>query len=209
MPARLSAFVIWALFAATAVYWGLHLAVHAGAVPAHAVALGDTSAGRADLTRLLGAPPVDAVAAAAAPEAAARFHLLGIMAQKRTHAAGPSHGGLALIAVDGKPARAYAVGAHLDSELVLQSVSMRTASIGPAQGEHVVVLEVPPLAAPATGTLPPFRPSGPAAPVAHPAPAMPAAPMQVPAAAPGVPQPPVIAPAAAVPLQQQAGALTR
>ena len=28
MPARLSAFVIWALFAATAVYGGWHLAVH-------------------------------------------------------------------------------------------------------------------------------------------------------------------------------------
>ena len=207
MSARLSAFVIWALFAATAVYWGLHLAVHAGAVPAHAVALGDTSAGRADLTRLLGAPPVDAVVAAAAPEAAARFHLLGIMVQKRTHAAGPSHGGLALIAVDGKPARAYAVGAHLDAELVLQSVSMRTASIGPAQGEHIVVLEVPPLAAAATGTLPPLRPSGPTAPAAHPGPIVPAAPM--PAAPPGVPQPPVIAPAAAVPLQQDPGALTQ
>jgi general secretion pathway protein C len=207
MPARLSAFVIWALIAASAVFWGLRLAVHAGAVPAHAVALGDTSTGRADLTRLLGAPPIDAVVAAAAPEAAARFHLLGVMAPKRAHAAGPSHGGLALIAVDGKPARAYAVGAHLDAELVLQSVSMRTASIGPAQGEHVVVLEVPPLAAAATGTLPPLRPSGPAAAVTHPAPAMPPVPM--PMGAPAVPQPPVIAPAAAVPLQQGAGALTQ
>ena len=198
MPARLSAFVIWALIAATAVFWGLRLAVHAGAAPAHAVALGDTSSGRADLTRLFGAPPVDAVVAVAAPEAASRFHLLGIMAPKRVHADEPSDGGLALIAVDGKPARAYAVGSHLDADLVLQAVSMRTASIGPARGAHVVVLEVPPLAAPATGTLPPFGSAAPAAPAAP----MPATPV-------GVPQPPVIAPAAAAPLQRESGALTQ
>ena len=56
--------------------------------------------------------------------------------------------GLALIAVDGKPAKAFAVGARLDSDLVLQSVGLRTASIGPAQGARSVLLELPALPAP-------------------------------------------------------------
>ena len=66
----------------------------------------------------------------------------------------PSGQGVALIAVDGKPAKAFAVGARLDNDLVLQAVSLRTASIGPAQGAASVKLEIPPLPAPATGTLP-------------------------------------------------------
>jgi general secretion pathway protein C len=198
MLARLSAFVIWALVAATAVFWGLRLAVHPAATPAHTVASADNSAGRADLTRLLGAPPVEATVAAATPEASSRFRLLGVMAPKRTRSDAPSHGGVALIAVDGKPARAFAVGAHLDGDLVLRSVSLRTASIGTAQGPQTVLLEIPPFAAPATGTLPPV---GTAAPV-------PVAPAAVPPATPS----PVVAPAAAappVPLPRDASSVTQ
>ena len=153
MSARLSAFVIWALVAATAVFWVLRLAVSAPPAPAHSVASSEGTA-RADLARLLGAPPVEATVAVAAPEASSRFKLLGIMAPKHARSDGPSHGGLALIAVDGKPARAFPVGAHVDGDLVLRSVSLRTASIGTAQGSQTVLLEIPPLAAAATGTLP-------------------------------------------------------
>jgi general secretion pathway protein C len=102
-----------------------------------------------------------------------------------------------LIAVDGKPPRAFAVGAKLDTDLVLQSVGLRTASLGSAQsGTRSVLLELPALPPPATGTLPapgaplpttpvmaaPPRPAGPAA-VAPPAmaPAMLPAPAPVPA----------------------------
>jgi len=60
-----------------------------------------------------------------------------------------------VIAVDGKPAKPYAVGARVDSDLVLQSVGLRTASIGPAQGARMVVLELPKLAPPHSGVLPP------------------------------------------------------
>ena len=51
MLARLSAFVIWALIAATAVFWVLRLAVRAPAAPPHGVAVGDVVA-VGDLTRL-------------------------------------------------------------------------------------------------------------------------------------------------------------
>lgn len=149
MLARLTAFVVWALVAATMVFWGLRLLVRPQPAPSYAVAVGDAGALRGDLTRLLGATPATPGAApAAAPELASRFKLLGVMASKQGDA------GYALIAVDAKPARAYAVGAPLDGNLVLQSVSLRKAEIGPAQGAAALTLEVPALPAAATGTLP-------------------------------------------------------
>lgn len=143
------AFVVWALVAATAVYWGLRLLVRPQPAPAYALAVGDAGALRGDLARLLGATPAaPSAATAAAPELASRFKLLGVMASKQGDA------GYALIAVDAKPARAYAVGAPLDGNLVLQSVSLRSAAIGPPQGGAALTLEVPPLPTAATGTLP-------------------------------------------------------
>lgn len=150
MLARLTAFVVWALVAATAVFWGLRMLVRPQPAPAYAVAVGDAAAMRGDLSRLLGATPVAAAGpAAAAPELASRFKLIGVMANKQRDG-----NGYALIAVDAKPARAYPVGARLDGDIVLQSVSLRTASIGAAQGGPAATLEIPALAAPATGTLP-------------------------------------------------------
>jgi general secretion pathway protein C len=153
MLSRLSAFVLWALVAATAVFWGLRLLVTAPPAPAYAVPVGDATAVRGDLTRLLGSAPVAAASAAIAPEASSRFRLLGIMAPK--YVAGVvAASGVALIAVDGKMPKAYAVGAHLDTDLVLQSVSLRTASIGSGQGAPAITLELPAVAPAATGRLP-------------------------------------------------------
>ena len=153
MLARLCAFVIWALVAASAAFWGLRLLVRAPAAPPNAVTLGDAAAVRVDLTRLLGAAPVAPQVAVAVAEASARFRLIGIMAPKAS-ATARHGGGVALIAVDGKLPKAYAVGASLDGALVLQSVSLRTAAIGPSQGAATVTLELPLLPAAATGTLP-------------------------------------------------------
>ena len=155
MLARLSAFVIWALVAATAVFWGLRLLVRAPAAPAYAVAVGDAGAVRGDLTRLLGSAPVTPVTGAAVPEAASRFRLFGIVAPKNAAASN----GVALIAVDGKMPKAYSVGAQLDGDLVLKAVSLRTASIASGQGAPTITLELPPPAAAATGSLP-FTPMG-------------------------------------------------
>jgi general secretion pathway protein C len=206
MFVRLCAFVIWALLAATLVFWGLRLAVRAPDAPAHAVSVGAAVAVRGDLSRLLGAAPVATAAAATVnPEASSRFRLLGVMAPKaapkRNPDTEPSGQGVALIAVDGKPARAYAVGARLDNDLVLQAVSLRTASIGPPQGAASVKLEIPPLPPPATGTLP----TGAAAPAisAPPpvaAPAIPAAAAPLMVAPPQPPQPQPPQPQTAAPL---------
>jgi general secretion pathway protein C len=161
MFARLSAFVIWSLVAATAVFWALRLSASPPPVPAYAVAVGNAVAVRGDLSRLFGATQRVAGAAPSTPEAPSRFKLVGVMAPRSSAAqAEPGHG-VALIAVDGKPAKPYAVGARLDSDLVLQSVGLRTASLGPAQGARSVLLELPALAPPNSGVLPPPGFAGP------------------------------------------------
>jgi general secretion pathway protein C len=212
MLARITAFIVWALVAATVVFWGLRLLVRPQPAPSYALAVGDAAVMRGDLARLLGAAPVAASPdAPAAPELASRFKLIGVMAPKPTAVApaGARGPGYALIAVDGKPARAFAVGATLDSGLVLQSVSLRSASIGPAQGTTAVKLELPPLPAPATGTLPPPV-DGAAVPVAPRPATAPSPPPQVrpplPSAPPGQQMPP---PGGAPAARPQQGALTR
>ncbi len=190
MLARLSAFVIWALVAATAVFWGLRLWARPAEAPQYTVPVGDVAVARGDLSRLLGATPAAAAAVVAVPEIASRFRLLGIMAPKATAASAQPGQGVALIAVDGKPPKAFVVGSSLDTNLVLQSVSLRTAAIGPSQGAAAVTLELPPLAAAATGTLPAPGLSGgsggaPRNPAAQPY----TPPAAVPAPPPIVPQP--------------------
>jgi len=185
MFARLSAFVIWSLVAATAVFWALRLSASPPPVPPYAVAVGNAVAVRGDLSRLFGAPARAPSVAQATPEAPSRFKLVGVMAPGSRTAQAEVGQGLALIAVDGKPAKPFAVGARLDSDLVLQSVGLRTASLGPAQGGRSVVLELPKLPPPHSGVLPP-----PGAPPIAAVPRTSAAPI----AAPGVmapPQPPL------------------
>ncbi len=187
MLARLTAFVIWALVAATAVFWGLRLLVRAPAAPAYAVAVGDAATVRGDLTRLLGSAPVAPVAAMATPEAASRFRLLGIVAPRSAGASG----GVALIAVDGKMPKAYSVGAQLDGDLVLKAVSLRSASIASGQGAPTITLELPPPATAATGSLPSTPMGGSPA----------AAPTMVPQYVPAPMPPPNFVPAPMGPMQ--------
>jgi general secretion pathway protein C len=154
MAARLCAFVIWALVAASAAFWGLRLFVRAPGAPAHTVAASDTASMRADLTRMFGAPRTAAAEQQPAPPAlASRFQLAGVMAPKK----GSSDYGVALIAVDGKLPRAFRVGSAIDGEIVLKAVSLRTAEIGKSTGGENVVLQMPALPPPNTGTLPSDR----------------------------------------------------
>jgi general secretion pathway protein C len=153
MFARLASFVIWSLVAATAVFWALRFGVRAPQAPTFAIPVDRSAPARTDLARLFGAPTAVAMAAAR-PEAASRFRLLGVMAPKSRSPDETSNYGFALIAVDGKPAKAFTVGARLDGGLVLQSVGLRTASLGPAEGGRSMLLELPALPAPATGVLP-------------------------------------------------------
>jgi len=153
MKARLSAFVIWAAVAASAMFWILRLGASSPAAPSHTVAVSAATAPRGDLTRVFGAAPVRVPTG---PEGvlqtplSSRFKLLGVAAPRQ----GGDRAGLALIAVDGKPARSYAVGTTVDGDLLLQSVHPRGAKLGARGAAPLVTLDLPALPAAATGTLP-------------------------------------------------------
>jgi general secretion pathway protein C len=136
--------------AVAAVFWGLRLTVHSAPAPAGALAVTDTVSLGGDMTRLFGQEATAQDALVAPTDS--RFKLIGVMAAKPT-TDGPAPG-IALIAIDDKPARPFIAGSRIDERLVLKTVSQRSASLGPADGPATVVLEIPPFAVPATGSLP-------------------------------------------------------
>ena len=129
--------MLWALVAASAVYWGLKLTARSGGIPvvpvsARAPAPPDPAA----VARLLGATPATA-AAAPLVNLASRFALVGVVASR-------SHKGAALIAVDGKPPKPFRIGSAVDDRLVLQSVESRRAVLAESDGgTAVLTLELP------------------------------------------------------------------
>ena len=142
---RAATFVVAALAAASAAYWGLRLVgtgdtgglvqttgmPAAQAVDSQAVARALGGAVAADAAAL--APPVVAAAASS------RFALLGVVADSASS-------GAALISIDGKPARPFRVGATVDGSLVLQSVTARKAKLASGAAAPVeVTLELPAL----------------------------------------------------------------
>jgi general secretion pathway protein C len=176
MLARWVTFLVWAGVAGSAVAWGLKIFVQPPAAPPQALVAETGRAAHGDLTRLLGVdPPAPVAATAPVPAADARFKLVGVVSPRSPQAA---REGLALIAVDGKPPRAYRVGAVVDGAHVLQAVNPRGATLGPADGTALVALKLPPPSAAATGVLPPAGRVG-----AVPRPALSMAPLQAPAPA--------------------------
>lgn len=177
MWARAASFVVWALVGSGAVYWGLKVFARPQPAPPQARVAAAESAPPAlagtDLTRLLGADPVVAATPVPqAPAAAARFQLLGVIARRGDTSARQA---VALIAVDGKPPRAYRVGSAVAGDTVLRAVHARGADLGAAQGPVQISLQLPAAATsgmaapPAPGFPAPARPA--AAPAAPPAPA--------------------------------------
>jgi general secretion pathway protein C len=192
MVSRIAAFVIWASVAVSIVFWAMRLWAQPIAVPAHATVVSTASGFNGDLSRVFGvdAPP-PTVATSAAPQAQpdARFRLIGVVAPRSVAAKGE---GLALIATEGKPPKAYRVGSPVDGELVLLGVHSRGASLGPRGQPAQVALELPALPPPSTGTLPGSA-------LAIPPPRAPAA---VP---PRLPQPPQATPTPPVPATPDSG----
>ena len=154
MLARVAAFVIWASVAATGALWLLRLVASPMPVPAYTTQVSSANAFQGDLARLFGqdAPaPVAVAGGAPAAVADARFKLIGVVAPRSASA---KDDGLAVIAFDNKPARAFTVGSTVDGDLVLLSVHSRGAALGPRGQSAQVSLELPVLPPPATGTLP-------------------------------------------------------
>src|SRR5574343_351815 len=157
MAARWTAWLLWAAVAACGVFWGLRLGVGARPVPAPALTVGTVQAVGADPARLFAVPQAASAPVALPSAAASRLRLLGVIAPAGATEPRREGTGLALISVDGKPARAVPLGARVDGDWVLQALGSRSAHVGPPGGAAVAVLEVPPLSAAATGVLPTAR----------------------------------------------------
>lgn len=139
---RAATFLLAALAAGSAAYWSLKI-WGSGNSGMSAPVAGMSGAPTVDpqaVARALGGGVVVPATQEVAQSASSRLTLLGVVADS-------FNGGAALISVDGKPARPFAVGALVDGRLQLQSVSGRRAVLatdrnGPAE----VTLELPALA---------------------------------------------------------------
>ena len=125
---------VWAAVAFSAVSWGLRWSASGqmqGSAMAAPQALPDVDTAAA--ARSLGALPVQA----AAPSLASRFQLLGVLD-------GGPNAGAALIAVDGKPAKPFRVGAVVTDGLVLQGTEAKRVSLGAGtDSPPALTLELP------------------------------------------------------------------
>ncbi len=122
MSSRWTGFFIWALVAASAAFWGIKVFAATRAVPPGAQAP-QVATSNGPMERLFGAVVVPTVAVASAPPESSRYQLVGVIAP-----------GYAVIAVDGQPAHAWHVGATIDGNTSLLSVSKRGAEFGPPGG---------------------------------------------------------------------------
>jgi general secretion pathway protein C len=156
---RLATFGVWLLAAASVVYWTLKF-VQGTATPANAAVVSTVAAPAVDgaaLARGLGGgiSPVTPESAAPAPSInASRFVLTGVVAGKAQSQ------GIALIAVDGKPARPYRIGGQVTDGVVLQSVENRLAVLASAMDASAgATLELPKQASAIVGTAIPATPA--------------------------------------------------
>ena len=137
---RLGTLALWAAAGASVVFWGMRLSAPASGTPAPVVLATPAAPDALALARLLGAAPSAPGAAPAAPVASlsSRFALIGVLSGRR------SGGGAALIAVDGKPAKPFRVGAEVDQGLVLQTLGPRQAQLGGSlDGPATLTLDMP------------------------------------------------------------------
>jgi general secretion pathway protein C len=130
------------------VFWALRLSSPVDAVAAAAAMPQPSVTADAEAVgRLLGVVSAQ-TAAPAAPEAASRFALVGVVAD-------PSNQGAALIAIDGKPPKPFRVGSRVGDNYMLQSVGVRAATLGAqVDGPPAFTLQLP-VRAPISVGLPP------------------------------------------------------
>ena len=191
MVSRWATLIVWTAAAASVVAWALQLLVAAPQAPRGTLVADAARSLSGDVTRVLGAdaaPVAQASPTAEAPAADARFQLVGVAAPRSARAG--SREGVALIAIDGKPARAYRVGAIVEApDLVLKRVGARAAELGRSGGGPSIALELPALAPAATGQLAAAEPAAVSVGDARARPQL-----RPPAAALPAPSPPAVAP---------------
>ncbi len=137
---RLATLLLSALAAASVAFWGLKLTGPDPSPVSAPVASVQDATPPVDpgaIARFLGGGAVQTAAPVAS--LASRFVLTGIVATS-------NQAGAALIAVDGKPAKPYRVGASLEGGLVVQAVMPRKAVLGAGMGgPPTFTLELPAL----------------------------------------------------------------
>ena len=141
MASRLLSLVVWTVVLASAAFWGLNVFARAQPLPPQAQAPAPSLPGLGDLSRLLGQDaPEEAEGEPALASESDRFVLLGVVAPR-----GASHSaqGVALIAVDGEPAKAWRTGATLVDGVVLLAVEKRSVKLGPPGGPVSTELSLP------------------------------------------------------------------
>lgn len=138
---------IWLLASALASYWGLTLWASSNGRATAAVSIpvaGSTKPGvpTADVARLLGARATQSVREVPTAPLVSRYRLVGVLASP-----GSQGLGVALIATETGPAKAYRVGAALEGGYRLRQVEARRVAIqgdgGAMGGEGLVWLELP------------------------------------------------------------------
>jgi general secretion pathway protein C len=133
---RLTSLLVWAVVAYSAVVFGLQWG---GGVPVDAVVAGSEQkqvlpeVDALAVSKALGAAPVQSASASLA----SRFVLVGVMD------GGPTQG-VALISVDGKPAKPYRLGQTVSDGFVVLATGPKKAELGPQLGAaSSLVLELP------------------------------------------------------------------
>ena len=138
---RIVTFAISALAAASVAYWSLKGWGPTAPSTASTVILAQVSPVSSQaIARAMGGGLTAAPVASGAPPAISRYALVGVVA-------GSLRPGAALISVDGQDAKPVRVGNLVDDNVVLQSVSGRSATLSSAaENSAKFTLELPPLA---------------------------------------------------------------
>jgi general secretion pathway protein C len=165
MSSRWTGFFIWALVAACTAFWAMKIFAATRPVPPGAQAP-QVVAANGPMERLFGAVAVPTSPTNTPPPESSRFQLVGVIAPP----AGTAPGGYAVVSLDNQPARTWRVGATVDGNTSLLSVSKRGAEFGPQGGPTAFSLQLPEPAAAETGTLQPAISQPDAAQLQQPAP---------------------------------------
>ena len=150
MSSRWTGFFIWALVAASTAFWGIKIFAATRPLPS-GVQVPRAVPSNGPMERLFGAVVVPAEPVAPVHPESERFQLVGVISPP----GGGTQGGYAVVAIDGQPARTWHVGATLDGNTSLLSVSKRGAEFGPQGGPTAFTLQLPEPAAAETGSLAP------------------------------------------------------
>ena len=135
---RLVTFAIGAVAAGSGAFWALKFSGVANTKPSVSVDVQQPIVADAvAVARSLGGVDPAAATSTSSALSSSRFVLAGVLAN-------PQRIGAALIAVDGKPAKPFMVGANVGSDWVLRSVQPRRAVL--SAGATDMVLDLPALA---------------------------------------------------------------